>query len=257
MSLRSILAAPTSWFRTHRYEQIPHCGAYVNDEGLISGGFDPEDDFDDAHSAGAAGEPIVVNTVASVDRREPVEKLQEGFNKLVDQLEKINGHLNEQLTQHEELMGRVRELPQALESFPEAVENQRVLTTELLNQLRVSASKDQEFIEAVGRIPAETNRQTETLAGISRHLEASAETDVRLTDSFTRFRNTLDRLNQNTACNTEGILQMSRTFAASDRHLKLVVNKLNRRFVWMLVGTIGVGVTAICALVGFIFYMTR
>ena len=32
---------------------------------------------------------------------------------------------------------------------------------------------------------------------------------------------------------------------------------LTRQFVWMLVGTIGVGVTAICALVGFIFYMTR
>ena len=253
MSLRSILATPTSWFRTHRYEHIPHGSAYVNDDGLLSGGLEPDDEFEDAHSAG----PIIVNAVASQERREPLEKLQEGFNQLVDQLQQINEHLNEQLTQHEELMGRVRELPQALESLPAAVENQKVLTTQLLNQLRSTASKDQEFIDAVGRIPAETTRQTETLAGISRHLEASAETDVRLADSFMRFRNTLDRLNHNTVSNTEGIVQMSRTFAASDRYLKRVVTKLHRRFAWMLIGTIGVGVAVICALVGFIFYLTR
>lgn len=257
MSLKSILRSPTSWFRTHRYERIDPRGAYVNDEGFICGGFEPDDEIEDNRSAGSAGEPIAFNAVASVDRREPIEKLQDGFNRLVDQLQQINTHLNEQLTQHEELMGRVRELPQALESFPEAVENQKVLTTQLLNQIRSTASKDQEFIDAVSHIPAETARQTETLTDISRHLEASAETDVQLADSFTRFRNTLDRLNHNTVSNTEGIVQMSRTFAASDRYLKLVVTKLNQRFAWMLMGTIGVGVTIICGLVGFIFYLTR
>lgn len=257
MSLKSILTAPTSWFRTHRYERIDHRGPLLDDEGLIATSLDAQDDYEDTRSACAPSDPIVVNPVTSLDRREPLERLQEGFNKLVDQLQQINTHLNHQLEQHEELMGRVRELPQALESLPAAVENQKTLTTQLLDQLRSTAARDHEFIDAVGQIPAETARQTETLGSINRQLEASAETDVRLAESFTRFRNTLDRLNHNTASNTEGIMQMSRTFAASDRYLKYVVGKLNRRFVWMFVGTVTLCVGIIAVLAGFVFYLTR
>ncbi|MBN1360730.1 MAG: hypothetical protein JW993_09070 [Sedimentisphaerales bacterium] len=257
MSLKSILTAPTSWFRTHRYERIDHCGPLLNDEGLIASGLDADEELEDTRSASAPSDPIVVNTVTSLDRREPMEKLQEGFNKLVDQLQQINDHLNRQLGQHEELMGRVRELPQALESLPSAVENQKALTSQLLNQLRATASKDQEFINAVGQIPAETARQTETLTSINRQLEASAETDVRLAEGFTKFRDTLDRLNHSTVSNTEGIMQMSRTFAASDRYLKHVVTKLNRRFAWMFVSTVAVCVGIIAGLVAFILYLTR
>ncbi len=250
MSLKSILTAPSSWFRSHRYEQVAHCGTLLNDEGLIATSLDAEDDIEGTRSACAPSEPIVINTVTSLDRREPMERFQEGFNKLVDQLQQINGHLNQQLEQHGELMGRVRELPQVLESLPSAVENQKVLTTQLLNQLRSTASKDQEFTNVVGQIPVEAARQTETLTTINGQLEASAE-------SFNKFRGTLDRLNHNTVSNTEGIVQMSRTFAASDRYLKYTVSKLNRRFAWMFVGTVTVCVGVICALVGFIFYLTR
>ena len=55
-----------------------------------------------------------------------------------------------------------------------------------------------------------------------------------MAEGFNKFRMTLDRLNQNTVSNTEGILQMSRTFAASDRYLKYVVTKLNKRYAWTL-----------------------
>ncbi len=264
MSLKSILTAavgaglrPARTFRAHRYERIAHCGPALDDEGLIATGLDTDDDFEGTRSACAPSDPIVVNTITSLDRREPLERLQEGFDKLVDQLQQINGHLNRQLAQHEELMGRVRDLPEALESLPAAVENQKVLTSQLLHQLRSTASKDEEFVNAVEQIPAETARQTETLTNIKRQLEASAGTDVRLAESFTRFRNTLDQLNHNTVSNTEGITQMSRTFAASDRYLKHVVTKLNRRFAWMLVGTLTICVGIIAGLVGFIFYLTR
>ncbi len=264
MSLKSILTAvgaglkPARTFRTHRYEEVGHCGPLLNDEGLIATSLDTEEeDLKGTGSAYAPTDPIVVNTVTSLDRREPLEKLQEGFNKLVDQLQQINGHLNQQLGQHEELMGRVRELPQALESLPSAVENQKVLTSQLLDQLGSTASRNQEFVDAIGQIPAETARQSETLTSINRQLEASAETDVRLAESFTKFRGVLDQLSHNTVSNTEGIMQMSRTFAASDRYLKYVVSKLNRRFAWMFVGTVTLCVGIIAALVGFIFYLTR
>jgi methyl-accepting chemotaxis protein len=255
MTLKDILAGTSSWLRAHRYEAMRRCEPVLNDEGLLASRFDASDDYSDTRSAGAAVDPVVVTSVTSMERREPGEKLEEGFNKLVDQLDRINGHLNRQLEQHEELMGRVRELPQVLETLPSAIENQKKLTSQLLDQLRTSTTKNQQFIEAVGQIPAETARQTDTLTMMNHQLAAAAETDVQLADSFVKFKGTLDRLNHNTISNTEGIMQMSRTFAASDRYLKYVVAKMNRRYAWILALALSVCAGVISALVGIIFYL--
>ena len=255
MTLKDILTGTSNWLRAHRYESFGRCEPVLNDEGLLASRFDAPGDFADTGSAGAAGDSVVVSSVTTLERRDPGERLEEGFNKLVDQLDRINGHLNRQLQQHEELMGRVRELPQALETLPAAIENQKKLTSQLLEHLRTSATKNQQFIEAVGQIPAETARQTDTLTTINHQLAAAAETDVQLTDSFVKFKGTLDRLNHNTISNTEGIMQMSRTFAASDRYLKYVVARMNRRYAWTLALALSVCAGAISALVGIVLYL--
>ena len=257
MTLREILSGTTHWLRSRRYEHAGRCEPVLDNDGLLTMALEPEEDFEGTSSARSPHEPIVVNSVTTLDRREPVEKLQEGFNRLVDQLEQINDHLNQQLTQHQELMGRVKQLPQLLESLPSAVENQKHLTTQLLDQLRTTAAKDQQFIETVGKIPAETARQTDTLTLINHQLEAAADADVQVVENFVKFRDTLDRLNHNTAKNTEGIVQMSKTFAASDRYLKYVVTKLNKRYAWVLAIALSVCGAAICTLAGIVIYLVR
>jgi len=253
MTLREILSGTSNWLRSHRYEPVGRCEPVLNSEGLLASHFETNNEAVGTGSATAASDPVVVSTVTSLDRRDSAEKLQDGLNALVDQLQQINGHLNQQLEQHEELMGRVRELPQTLESLPEAVENQKRMTTELLSQLRSNAS----LLEVMEQIPAETARQTDALSVINHQLEASAEADVQFGESFLKFKTTLEKLNHNTVSNTEGILQMSRTFAASDRYLKYVITKLNRRYAWTLGIALGVSTAVVCALVGTILYLTR
>ncbi len=257
MTLRQILSGTSNWLRSRRYEQAGRCEPVLNDEGLLAMALEPTENFEGTRSARVPHEPVVVNSVTTLDRRESVEKLQEGFNRLIGQLEQINDHLNQQLTQHQELMGRVRQLPQLLESLPSAVENQKNLTTQLLDQLRTTAAKDQQFIDAVGKIPAETARQTDTLTVINHQLEAAADADVQLANSFVKFKDTLERLNHNTAKNTDGLVQMSKTFAASDRHLKYVVTQLNKRYAWMLAIAVSVCGAAICTLAGIVIYLAR
>jgi ABC-type transporter Mla subunit MlaD len=257
MTLREILTGTSNWLRSRRYEHAGQCAPVLDNDGLLTVALEPQEDFEGTSSARTPHTPMVVNPVASLDRREPVEKLQEGFNKLIDQLEQINDHLSQQLTQHQELMGRVKQLPQLLESLPSAVENQKSLTTQLLDQLRTTAAKDQQFIETVNKIPAETARQTDTLTLINHQLEAAADADVQLASSFVKFRDTLDRLNHNTVSNTQGIVQMSKTFAASDRYLKYVVTKVNKRYAWVLAIAMSVCGAAICTLAGIVIYLAR
>ncbi len=257
MTLKGILSGTASWWRAHRYEDNDHCEPALDDDGLLAMDFEPDSDLEDVGSTGPRSRPVVVSPITSIERREPAERLQEGLDQLVSQLERINDHLGEQLAQHEELMGRVRQLPQLLESLPSAVENQKKLTSQLLEHLRVAAARDRQFGAIIEQIPVASARQTDALMDINHQLAVATDIDVQMAESFNRFRMTLDRLNQNTVSNTEGILQMSRTFTASDRYLKYVVARLNKRYAWTLALALSVCGAVVAALTGVIFYLAR
>ena len=144
-----------------------------------------------------------------------------------------------------------------MEAFPEALDGQKQATEKLLDELRASSAKQEQFADVVGKIPAETARQTDALAAINHQLAASADTDVQMVENLGNLGEMFGRLNQNTESQTDGIRQMNRTFAVSDRHLKYVVSKQNKRFLWALVGSMSLCFTAILVLGGIIIYLNR
>jgi hypothetical protein len=251
-------------------------GAWIRSQGAgTSGKFQPQVDTDGLISLDAESEPasedkeppageeaqqndkVVVNAVEPVKKQEPIEKLQDGFNQLVEQLTGINQHLNQQVGQHEQLMSQLERLPRFLESFPAVVENQRKMTQELLEQVKWAMAKNQHFADVVAKIPTETAKQTDALVDINHQLAAAADTDVQMAEGLNKFNETLDKLNQSTQGQTSSIAQMSKTFATSDRYLKYLVSKQNRRVAWLFVTAIGVCVLVVLILVGVIIYLKQ
>ena len=258
MTLKEFWAGMGRWLRAHK----PSIGAAhqpeINDDGLISQNDGSADQAgDEAVPTGAQGSTVVVRAVPPAERQESLQKLQEGFDKLVDQLQGINEHLNRQATQHEDLMGRIEQLPEMLESFPAVVENQKLITEQLLEQLKASAAKNEQFLDAVEKIPNETAKQTDALVNVNHQLSAAADIDVQMTESLNNFNESLDKLNQSTVSQTDGIIQMSKTFAASDRYLKYIISKQNKRFMWIFIAAISVCVTIILILAGIVIYLGR
>ena len=241
------------WLKAHNMSARMNSHPEVDDEGLITQDADPAEAA--ADDSTAQDSQAIVKPAQPIDRSESLEKLQEGFNTLVEKLQAINEHLNRQLSLNEDLMSRIEQLPQLLEGFPAIVENQKQITEQLLEQLKASAAKDQLFIDAVEKIPAETAKQTDALVDIDHQLAAAADTDVQMTESFNKFNETLDKLNQSTVGQTDSILQMSKTFATSDRYLKYIISRQNKRFTWIFIGALSVCVAVILAMVGIIIYL--
>ena len=256
MALKELWSSAGRWLRAHK----PSLGAAhqpdIDDDGLISQSEDPEKS--PRHGSAAAGDQgnnVVIRAVPSVERQESLQKLQEGFDKLIERLGEINEHLSRQAAQHEDLMGRIEQFPEMLESFPAVVENQKKLTEQLLEQLKTTAAKNEQFIDAVDKIPSETAKQTDALVNIDHQLAAAADIDVQMTETMNNFNESLDKLNQSTVSQTDGIIQMSKTFAASDRYLKYIISKQNRRFMWIFIAAISICVTVILILTGIIIYL--
>jgi methyl-accepting chemotaxis protein len=253
MTLKDFWSKASSWLETHKPSRPTDYQPEIDDEGLIS---------QVAESTGPAADDktgesnqVLVKTVQPMDKTQSLEKLQEGFDKLVEQLEGINNHLNRQTAHNEELMKRIEQLPKLLESFPAVVENQKQLTEQLLEQLKATAMMEQGFIETVEKIPTETAKQTDALTDINHQLAAAADVDVQMTEGLNKFNETLDKLNQSTIGQTDGIVQMSKTFAASDRYLKYIISSQRKSFIWVFTAALGVCLAAILILAGIIIYL--
>jgi cytochrome c556 len=259
MALKDWWSGTSSWLRSHGLSTDAGIDAEVDDEGYIHQ--EPQEANEQAEQHIEAPEAQDNNSVvvradgAGPDRTQSLEKIQEGFDQLVGQLQGINEHLNRQVAQHAELMERIEKLPEWLASFPTVVEGQKQITEQLLEQVKGAAAKQERFIDAVEKMPVETAKQTDALVGIDHQLGAAADTDVQMAESFNKFNETLERLNQTTEGQTDGILQMSKTFATSDRYLKYIISKQNKRFVWIFVSAISVCVFVILILTGVIIYL--
>ena len=256
MTIKDIWAETGNWLRSHKLSRLGNSQPDIDDEGLISQDAESTGTaVDDVGRTGQQSDKLIVKAVPPMDKHESLEKLHKGFNKLVEQLQDINEHLNRQVTQHEDLMGRLEQLPKLLESFPSVVENQKQITEQLLEQLRAAAAKNQQFLDAVEKIPNETAKQTDALVDIDHQLSAAADTDVQMTESFNKFNQTMDKLDQSTLAQTDSIMQMSRTFATSDRYLKYIVSRQNKRFVWVFITALSICVAVILILTGIVIYL--
>ena len=258
MTVKEFWARVSNWVTGEKLSRDSNYQPQINDEGLISENGGPaEPGGDESQQSGTQSGQVIVKTVQPVEKQQSLEKLQEGFNNLIGQLQGINENLNRQVTQNEDLMGRIEQLPKLLESFPDVVQNQKQITEGLIEQLKTAAAKDQQFLDAVEKIPTETAKQTDALVDIDHQLAAAADTDVQMAESLNKFNEALDKLKQSTVSQTDGIMQMSKTFATSDRYLKYILSKQNRRFMWVFIAAIGVCVLAILILTGIVIYLRQ
>jgi len=188
-------------------------------------------------------------------RTEALGMIQTSFEQLVEKLGGINENIGRQINQNEELTRRIDELPRFLQNFPEGLKNQKAVIDALVEQLKVQSLKNQQFAEAVEKIPAATEKQTNAISDMSVHLSASADIDAQLVEDFRRFNSITDKLKDNVEGQTDSIIQMSRTFSASDRYLKYILNTQHKRFMWVFIASLGVCVFAITTMLIVIFLL--
>ncbi len=258
MTLKDLWSKTSNWVRSHKVVRAKNYNhPSLDDEGFITTEAETTQPEESTQPIETDREQTAIESVQSKGKLESLEKLQASFNKLIEQLQGINEHLDRQITQHEDLMDRIDKLPKLLESFPAIVDNQKQLTEQLIEQLKAGTLKDEQFIDAVEKLPTETAKQTDALVEINNQLAASADVDVQMTESFNKFNQTLDKLSQTTLSHSNSISQMTKTYAASDRYLKYIVSRQNKRFMWIFVTAMGVCVLVVLILVGIIIYLGR
>lgn len=245
MSIKELWAKVDTWW-TNRDSSRADSYVAVDEDGLICDQGSVVTVQPDEKRPKAGGIEIVKKG-GGLDRKENVEMLSKAFDSLINELSGINEHLDRQIAQHEKLMQRIDELPHLLENIPDSVQNQKQLVDGLIEQLQGKALKEQQFVDIVGKIPAESTKQTHALVDMNQKLSVAADIDAQINENLNKFNQTLGKLDTDTVSQTDSIMQMSKTFAASDRHLKYVMSRQNKRFLWVFSIAIGACTLAIIA----------
>lgn len=192
--------------------------------------------------------PRVIVAEPRTEQNQSLERIQENFNRFVDQLQGINSNLSKQVAQQQQLGEKLDKLPSVIQSVPEMIENQHRSLDEVLRQLRSSQMRSEEFIDVVHQIPREAIKQTETIQKMNQHLAAAAETDMVMRDTINGFGDTVSKLTEATEANREAILNMSKAFVASDRYMKYLVQVQNRRLIWVFLASLTICLLAVLAM---------
>lgn len=220
----------------------------------------PQEKNDHNESEGESEKLLEENKPVPVqkrDRNNALERIEKGFSDLITQLEGINNNLQRQADKQEELLGKLEEMPDIFKKFPESAEVQKKLSEQLIETIRDNQEKEQEFMTTLERIPQEAMRQTEAIVDLDRKVGENAHTNTKVAENFSRFNENIDNLNKSTQGNSDSIAQMSKTFASSDRYMKFLVTKQNRKFIWVLSFTIIFSIVVIAILAGIILYISQ
>ncbi|MEN6383674.1 MAG: hypothetical protein ABFD79_00590 [Phycisphaerales bacterium] len=189
------------------------------------------------------------------DRTEALQMIQNSFEQLVQKLGNINDQLDRHVEQNAQMLKRIDEIPQLLQNFPESMKNQKMAVDALIEQLKSQALKNQQFTETISKIPAAAEVQTAAVKEMAGQIAASAAVDSQIVEGMRKFNIVTDKLNDNVHGQSESIEQMSKTFSASDRYLKYILNSQHKRFMWVFIAALGVSTFAIIALLIVIFVL--
>ncbi len=198
---------------------------------------------------------LLAHRAEKADRTEALQMIQGSFEQLVDKLGGINDNLGRQVEQNAQLLKRIDEIPQLLQNFPESMKNQRMVVDSLIEQLKAQALKNQQFAESVGKIPETAEQQTSAIKEMAGQIAASAAVDTQILEGMRKFNIITDKLKDNVEGQTDGIIQMSRTFASSDRYLKFILNTQHKRFMWVFITALSISTFAVIALLIVIFVL--
>jgi len=206
------------------------------------------------NTAVAVKTPVKAAEMVTLDPPAPIKKddhlpASKAFDLLIAQLQGINENLGKHADQQHQLLERMNQLPEVLASLPKTVQSQQDLSDAICAELSRRELKEAQFLEAVESIPRQTSKQSDILEEMNSKLSVAADANVQVSENFSRFNNTMGKLNKTSTSQTESIAQMNKTFSASDRYLKYIISRQNTRFMWMFITSLAICMIAIISLV--------
>ncbi|MBN1765189.1 MAG: hypothetical protein JW860_08030 [Sedimentisphaerales bacterium] len=182
-------------------------------------------------------------------KEQPLAVMQEGFNRLVGVMESINESVVEQRRHSANIAESLVQVRDLIQVLPASSESQQQALGEMTEELKNQTLHSRQLVEIVKNLPELNQEQAERLGEIAAKLEASVETEARLSESFRQFDTSVQGMLNHSQAQATSLANIGQMLEKNEQRLQELVQKQQRRFTWLLLTVLAVIFLALAAVI--------
>jgi uncharacterized protein YukE len=169
---------------------------------------------------GSAADAVILPTPTVLSKKElTLERLHEGYQKVIGLVESIQVHLDKQDQRGESMTKAMQSLADQMRPVNESANE----------QLRVLG----EMNGRISELPRLAQAQNEVITTIGLHLEATSQTQDRISSTLDGFQRAVTHLGDATNASSTAFRQMHADSSAREERMARVLQDQTRRFTWI------------------------
>lgn len=157
-------------------------------------------------------------------RDQAVEKLQEGYSRVVALVDSIHTHLEEQKDRTDDMRQSLQTLARYMAEQPAQGRAQIAALERIERQMESQSQRSRKLDENLSELPRLADAQRETLATVGRHLDRSGDQFDRITGALGEFKDTV-----------KGVGEAASAASSREERLAQLVEEQTKRFTWFAV----------------------
>ncbi|MBN1342824.1 MAG: hypothetical protein JXQ73_09110 [Phycisphaerae bacterium] len=189
----------------------------------------------------AASEHIATSLSRRGRREASLSKLQDGYDRVLDMMDKMQAHMGIQEQRTQEMTTSLAQLNRSLANQPNISQQQVELLSAIAAQLETSTVRTLQLADAIGELPRVARQQSDSLGSIQRQLEMGAETDAHLATTLQSLGRSVDRLSESSEKQSGALSDLRATGNDHQEQVSRILQRQTRQF------TVLVGMTAVLA----------
>ena len=185
-----------------------------------------------------------------VRRDAALERLEEGYGKILGLIESIERHLEQQDDQAEAVTRSLERIADTLGNWHERARTQAELVAEINSRLEAESARTRKFQESLAQWPAIADAQRETMSAISRQIDLSRETGDRVATTMQGFGQSVVELTEAVSTSTSTMDVFRTEAAAGEARFMKLFEQQTRRLTFF--ACVAIGVAAVVAIMGLV-----
>jgi hypothetical protein len=203
----------------------------VGDWFRTTGRFDGDGGVAEGAAAGGVDDAMVPASRTVAARREtPVrERVEDGFTKVVELVESIQGHLEAQDGRAERIVDSLQRIAEGLSPLSERAQAQIDTLEEIRRHLEDEATRLRRLEESLSQLPSLADAQRETMVAVGRQLDELRTAGDRNATSLSSVGDALSGLQESTGAANDVLREVHRdSLSREDRLTDLLRNQNHR-----------------------------
>ena len=170
------------------------------------------------------------------------ERLEEGFTKVVELVESIQGHMRTQDERTEKMVESLGDIAESLAKTPEHSRAQVESLEQMKQQMEGDAARARRLEENLAQLPGLADAQRETMIGVGRQMDELRISGESNATAVCSLGEAISGLDQSTATASDALREIQRESASREDRLTDLLRDQNRRLTLFAYSAFGLAV---------------